>query len=223
MRVLVAEDDEALRSVLERGLATAGYVVDAVADGDEALSYLEAYDYEAAVVDWRMPRMTGLELVGRIRRKGISVPVLMLTARDLPSDRVQGLDEGCDDYMVKPFHFPELLARLRALQRRPRQAHAPEIVVGDLVYEPSARVVRVSGRELRLTQIELGILELLILRSPAVVSRQSIAVAVWQQEADAVGSNTIDVHIARLRSKLLGAHLTIETRRGLGYRLLPEG
>src|SRR5580692_12313494 len=116
VRVLVAEDDEALRSVLERGLQRAGYVVDAVADGYEALEYFKAYDYAVAIVDWRMPKMSGIELVQSLRRSGAGVPVLMLTARDMPSDRVLGLDEGVDDYMVKPFDFPELLARLRALQ-----------------------------------------------------------------------------------------------------------
>ncbi|HEV8064624.1 MAG TPA: response regulator transcription factor [Acidimicrobiales bacterium] len=220
MRVLVAEDDEALRSVLERGLGAAGYVVDAVADGEQALDYLGIYEYEAAIVDWRMPVMSGIELVAQVRRLGIPVPVLMLTARDLPADRVQGLDAGSDDYLVKPFDFDELLARLRALQRRRRESLSPTVSVGDLVYEASSRTVRTGKTELKLTQTELGILELLLVRSPAVVSRQSIAIQVWQQEADAVGSNTIDVHIARLRSKLVGAHVHIETRRGLGYRLV---
>jgi DNA-binding response OmpR family regulator len=220
MRVLVAEDDEALRSVLQRGLESAGYVVDAVADGRKALDYLETYDYEVAVIDWRMPALTGVEVVSQLRQQGSGVPVLMLTARDLPADRVQGLDEGCDDYMVKPFHFPELLARLRALQRRPKQAHSPRLNVGDIVYEPSTRSVTAAGSEVRFTQTELAILELLLQRSPNVVSRQAIAIQVWQDESDAVGSNTIDVHIARLRSKLLEAHVQIETHRGVGYRLV---
>jgi DNA-binding response OmpR family regulator len=220
MRVLVAEDDEALRSVLQRGLETAGYVVDAVSDGEQALGYLRIYEYEAAIIDWRMPKMSGLEVVSELRRLGLSVPVLMLTARDLPADRVEGLDAGSDDYVVKPFDFDELLARLRALQRRPRESLAPQLAIGDLVYETSSRTVKAGGTELQLTQTELGILELLLLRSPAVVSRQSIAIQVWQEEADAVGSNTIDVHIARLRSKLIGAQVHIETRRGLGYRLV---
>ncbi len=221
MRVLAAEDDDALRSVLKRGLEAAGYVVDAVADGLEALAYLQTYEYEAAILDWRMPSMSGIEVVSTLRSEGNNLPVLILTARDLPSDRVRGLDEGSDDYMVKPFDFPELLARLRALSRRSRDALPPLRSVGDIDYDPVARAVRVSGVEVKLTLIELGILELLLQRSPAVVSRRSIAVHVWQSEADAVGSNTIDVHIARLRSKLVGANVQIETRRGLGYRLAP--
>ena len=118
MRVLLAEDDEGLRSVLERGLRENGYVVDVTIDGEQALRYLDAYEYEVAIVDWRMPRFTGLEVIQQIRRRGSALPVLMLTARDTAADRVTGLDEGADDYLVKPFDFAELLARIRALQRR---------------------------------------------------------------------------------------------------------
>jgi DNA-binding response OmpR family regulator len=221
MRVLVAEDDAALRSVLERGLQRAGYVVDSVADGSDALAYLRTYDYEVAVLDWRMPIMSGIEVVQSLRRSGAGVPVLLLTARDIPSDRVLGLDEGADDYMVKPFDFPELLARLRALQRRPTETRPPRVSVGDLTYEPATRAVTAGGAEVNLTHIELGILEVLLLRSPAVVTRRSIAVQVWQDEADAVGSNTIDVHVARLRTKLSTANIRIETHRSVGYCLLP--
>jgi DNA-binding response OmpR family regulator len=168
-----------------------------------------------------MPVMSGIEVLRSLRRSGTGVPVLMLTARDMPTDRVVGLDEGADDYMVKPFDFPELLARLRALQRRPSDAHPPQLLVGDLVYEPTSRTVRAGGKAISLTQIELGILEVLLQRSPAVVTRRSIALQVWQYEADAVGSNTIEVHVAHLRSKLSGAQVRIETHRGVGYRLVP--
>jgi len=221
MRVLVAEDDDALRAVLERGLQRAGYVVDSVSNGSDALAYLRAYEYEVVVLDWRMPEMSGLEVLQSLRRSGVAVPVLMLTARDMPADRVLGLDEGADDYVVKPFDFPELLARLRALQRRPSDAHPPRLSVGDLEYEPATRVVTAGGIEIGLTQIELGVLEVLLYRSPSVVTRRSIALHVWQDEADAVGSNTIDVHVARLRSKLSGAKVRIQTHRGVGYCLLP--
>jgi DNA-binding response OmpR family regulator len=221
MRVLVAEDDDALRSVLQRGLEGAGYVVDSVADGSSALAYLRTYEYEVAVLDWRMPVMSGIEVVQSLRRAGGGVPVLMLTARDVPSDRVLGLDEGADDYMVKPFDFPELLARLRALQRRPAGTRPPRLSVGEVVYDPATRVVRAGAKVISLTHTELGILEVLLQRSPAVVSRRSIALQVWEDEADAVGSNTIDVHVARLRSKLSGAHIRIETHRSVGYCLLP--
>jgi DNA-binding response OmpR family regulator len=222
MRVLVAEDDAGLRSVLDRGLKRAGYVVDSVSDGSEALEYLRTYEYEVAVLDWRMPVVSGIEVVRWLRRSNNGVPVLMLTARDMPADRVTGLDEGADDYMVKPFDFPELLARLRALQRRPPNSHPPRRSVGDVVFEPATRLVTAGEAPVNLTQIELGILEILLQRSPAVVTRRSLAIQVWQDESDAVASNTIDVHVARLRSKLSGAHVRIDTRRGVGYCLLPE-
>src|SRR5271155_3813378 len=119
MRVLVAEDDAALRSVLQRGLRENGYVVDVVADGTAALRHLRAYDYDVAVLDWRMPERTGIEVVAEARDRGDRTPILMLTARDAPSDRVAGLNGGADDYLVKPFDFNELVARVHALQRRP--------------------------------------------------------------------------------------------------------
>ena len=120
MRVLVAEDDEALRSVLERGLKEEGYVVDPVADGEAALRHLRTYDYDVAVVDWRMPGLSGLQVVSEARRRGDRTPILLLTARDTPADRVAGLDEGADDYLTKPFDFSELIARLRARARSGR-------------------------------------------------------------------------------------------------------
>ena len=225
MRVLVAEDDPKLGDVLARGLREQGYVVDLVPDGETAASYLEFYEYEVAVVDWRMPRLSGLDLVRRLRggqldSKGRATPVLMLTARDTSADRIAGLDAGADDYLVKPFDFGELLARLRALQRRPRQAQAPRIVVGDLEFDPAGREVLIAGRRPTLTVTELGILEMLVRRSPGVVTRRAIAQHVWDDEADAFGSNTIDVHLARLRAKIAAAGVRIETVRGVGYRIV---
>jgi DNA-binding response OmpR family regulator len=125
VRVLVAEDDENLGAVLARGLREQGHVVDLVPDGETAAAYLRFYQYEVAVLDWRMPRLSGLDLVRKLRRGGAGTPVLMPTAKDTPADRIAGLDAGADDYLVKPFDFGELLARLRALQRRPRSARRP--------------------------------------------------------------------------------------------------
>jgi two-component system, OmpR family, copper resistance phosphate regulon response regulator CusR len=220
MRLLIAEDDPGLRSVLERGLRESGYVVDAVADGNQALEYLRTYDYEVAVLDWRMPGASGLEVLQAIRRRGSPVPVLMLTARDTAVDRVTGLDEGADDYLVKPFDFSELLARIRALQRRPPATLGPRLALGDLELDPATRQVAVAGEPVVLTATETAMLELLLRRSPGVVDRRTIAVQVWDREADAVGSNTIEVHMARLRSKLGGACARIETVRGVGYRMV---
>jgi two-component system OmpR family response regulator len=221
VRLLVAEDDSALRSVLERGLKEHGYVVDAVADGETALGFLREYEYAVAIIDWRMPKVSGIDVVRALRARLDSVPVLMLTAKDTALERVTGLDEGADDYLVKPFDFGELLARLRALQRRPKNLQPSVLVVGDVELDPATRQVRAAGRQPSLTSTELAILELLMRRSPAVVSRRAIALHVWEQEADAVGSNTIDVHLARLRAKLAPAQARIETVRGVGYRVLP--
>jgi DNA-binding response OmpR family regulator len=220
MRVLVAEDDQGLRDVLARGLREKGYVVDLVADGSAAIQFLRSYDYVVVVLDWRMPKVSGLEVLQWIRRRESPAAVLMLTARDAPADRVTGLDEGADDYLVKPFDFGELLARMRALQRRPRALQAPQLMIGDLCLDPATREVHVGTRRPALTTTELGILEMLMRLSPAVVARRQIAVHVWEHEADAMGSNTIDVHLARLRSKLADGMIRIETVRGVGYRIL---
>jgi two-component system OmpR family response regulator len=220
MRVLVAEDDSALRAVLVRGLQENGYAVDAVAEGDAAVAHLQSYEYEVAILDWRMPKKSGIETVTEARDAGVRTPILMLTARDAPVDRITGLNSGADDYLVKPFNFDELLARLHALQRRPALRLDPEVQCGDLRFDPASRQLTRAGAVVGLTAIESGLIELLLRRSPAVVTRRNIALHVWDVEADAVGSNTIDVHIARLRVKLKGTTATIETVRGSGYRIV---
>ena len=221
MRALIAEDDNALRSVLERGLKEHGYVVDAVPDGEQALGYLRTYEYEVAIIDWRMPKVSGLDVVRALRAKRSALPVLMLTARDTASDRVMGLDEGADDYLVKPFDYGELLARLRALLRRPAGDRGPLLRCGALTVDPATHQAFVAGEPADLTPRELAIIELLLRKSPAVVQRRSMALHAWPEEADAVGSNTIDVHIARLRAKIARSDARIETVRGTGYRLVP--
>jgi DNA-binding response OmpR family regulator len=220
MRVLVAEDDQALRAVLVRGLQENGYSVDAVGEGVAAVIHLQTYEYEVAILDWRMPVKSGIDAVVEARANGVRTPILMLTARDAPADRVSGLNRGADDYLVKPFDFDELLARLHALQRRPALMLAPEIECGDLRFDPASRELTRDGHPVALTATEAGIIELLLRRAPAVVTRRSIALHVWDEEADAVGSNTIDVHIARLRGKLDGSRARIETVRGTGYRVV---
>ena len=224
MRILVAEDDEHLGEVLVRGLREQGYAVDLASDGESAGSFLRLYEYAVAVIDWRMPGLSGLDLIRQLREGrrgsvGQATPVLMLTARDTPADRIAGLDGGADDYLVKPFDFGELLARLRALQRRTRQTQL-RLKVGDLEFDPVARHAEVDGRVPALTMTELGILETLMRRSPGVATRVAIAQHVWPDEADAFGSNTIDVHLARLRAKLADVRVRIETVRGVGYRIV---
>jgi DNA-binding response OmpR family regulator len=221
MRVLVAEDDEGLRSVLVRGLEESGYTVDAVGDGELALRYLDTYEYEVVILDWRMPKVSGLEVTQRLRRRGSALPILMLTARDTARDRVTGLDEGADDYLVKPFDFSELLARVRALQRRGEVLQSRVIKVANLVLDSVTREVSIGPVHPRLTATELALLEVLMQRSPAIVSRRSIALAVWNEEADALGSNTLDVHLARLRAKIASSGAKIEAVRAIGYRMVP--
>ena len=222
MRVLVVEDDPGLRSVLERGLREQGYIVDVVADGPDALSYLRSYTYEGAILDWRLPRLSGIDVVESMRRRGDRTPVLMLTARDTTEDRVEGLNRGADDYLVKPFSFAELTARVSALQRRPALVLDPVLRCGDLDFDPSTRQLSRAGTPIVLTATEIALIELLMRRAPGVVPRRMITVQVWDDEASAVGSNTIDVHIARLRAKLAGATARITTVRGVGYRLVPD-
>ena len=222
MRVLVAEDDAALRSVLERGLRENGYVVDAVADGSAALRHLRVHDYDVAVLDWRMPERTGIEVVAEARGRGDRTPILILTARDAPSDRVAGLNGGADDYLVKPFDFIELVARVRALQRRPPNVAGPVLECADLRFDPVTREVTVAGELVALTTIESSLVELLLRRQRVVLTRRIIATQVWDDEADAVGSNTIDVHVGRLRAKLGSSRARIETVRGSGYRMIAQ-
>jgi len=218
--VLVAEDDPALRAVLDRGLRENGYVVDVVAEGAAALNHLRTYDYAVAILDWRMPKKSGIEVLEESRRTGVRTPILLLTARDAPADRVSGLNSGADDYLVKPFDFSELLARLLALQRRPALRLDPQLTCGDLTFDPSTRELTRADERIALTTTESALIELLLRRSPSLITRRTIAVQVWDEEADAVGSNTIEVHIARLRSKLEGSTARIETVRGSGYRLV---
>jgi DNA-binding response OmpR family regulator len=219
MRVLVAEDDPGLREVIVLGLQDSGYHVDAVERGDDAIDQLRWYEYDVAIIDWRMPGAQGIEVVAWARRHDRPTALLMLTARDAPADRIRGLDSGADDYLVKPFDFGELLARVRALQRRPRGVEGPVLRRGRLALDPATRVVTVDARPVRLTNTEYRILELLLRRSPAVVDRKAIAEHAWADETDPLGSNAIDVQLSRLRAKLPTAGIRIVTVRGAGFRL----
>ena len=219
MRLLLAEDDAALLAVLARGLRQSGYVVDTATRGDDALHMLRVGEFAAAVLDWRMPGLDGAQVIVEARRHGLRLPMLMLTARDTPRDRVQGLDSGADDYLVKPFDFEELLARLRALLRRGGASAGPTLRVAGLELDPSTREVRSGARLVGLTPREYAILEVLLRRAGTVVTRQSIAEHVWP---DAEASwNAMEAHMARLRAKLGGdARVTILAVRGVGYRLV---
>ena len=219
MRILVAEDDPGLQSIIALGLREAGYQVDVVDRGDDAIDQMKWYEYDVAVIDWRMPGAEGIDVLAWARRNDRPTALLMLTARDTPADRVRGLDTGADDYLVKPFDFGELLARVRALQRRPRGVDAPVLHKGRVSLDPLRRSVSAADRPLNLTATEYLILELLMRRSPAVVDRKAIAEHAWADETDPLGSNAIDVQMSRLRAKLPSAGIRIVTVRGAGYRL----
>jgi DNA-binding response OmpR family regulator len=222
MRILVAEDDQSLQDVIALGLRDSGYHVDTVGRGDDAIDQLRWYDYDVAIVDWRMPGKEGIDVVAWARRHEKPTALLMLTARDAPEDRIRGLDTGADDYLVKPFDFGELLARVRALQRRPRGVAAPVLEVGRVRLDPVRRTVEANGAPLSLTATEYLILELLLRRSPAVVERKHIAEHAWADETDPLGSNAIDVQLSRLRAKIPTAGIRVVTVRGSGYRLEAE-
>ena len=219
MRILVAEDDAGLREVIVLGLQERGYQVDAVERGDDAIDQLSWYEYDVAILDWRMPGKEGIDVVRWARRQNRPTAILMLTARDTPADRISGLDAGADDYLVKPFDFGELLARVRALQRRPRGVDSPVLRSGRLELDPLKRSVEVGGRLVSVTPTEYLVLELLMRRAPSVVTRKQIAEHAWEDETDPLGSNAIDVQLSRLRAKLPDAGVRIVTVRGSGYRL----
>jgi len=202
------------------GLRSRGYVIDQVGDGDMVLSYSRCYDYSAAVLDWLMPAARGIDVVSQLRRRGVLTPVLLVSGKDTPEDRVAGLDAGADDFLAAPFDLDELFARLRALQRRPPHLLPCRLVVGDIECDPASREVWFGGKHPALTSTELAILETLMRFSPAVADRRQIAQHVWANDADPFSSNTIDVHLARLRGKLSGAAARIETVRGVGYRII---
>jgi heavy metal response regulator len=221
VRILVVEDEPRVRSFLRRGLGEAGMAVDLAGDGEEALELALAARYDAIVLDLGLPLRDGLEVLRELRARGCATPVLVLTARDAVPDRVQGLDAGADDYLVKPFAFAELLARLRALLRR-GTAQSSVIRVGDLVLDAAARTVERSGTRLELTAKEFALLEYLARHAGEVVTRTMIAEHVWNLDFDSF-SNVIDVYIRYLRRKVDDPFDTklIHTRRGIGYVLQP--
>ena len=220
MRLLVVEDEPAAAALLAKGLREQSYAVDVAPDGLHATRLLTVNEYDVVILDLMLPGMSGLEVCRRIREGGRHVPVLMLTARDGVDDRVAGLDAGADDYLAKPFHFPELLARLRALLRRRSTVMRAVLQVADLTIDPRARRVDRAGRPIPLTAKEYALLEYLASREGEVVTRADIAAHVWDDSYDSV-SNLIDVYIQRLRRKIDdgGAVRLIHTRRGAGYAL----
>ncbi|HEX6965151.1 MAG TPA: response regulator transcription factor [Gemmatimonadaceae bacterium] len=220
MRILVVEDDPRLASTLAKGLREQAYAVDIVHDGDRAVQLAALNGYDAIVLDVMLPRRNGLEVCRTLRRQGLRVPVLMLTARDTVQDKITGLDAGADDYLTKPFAFGELLARLRALMRRGNELLPSVLTVGDLVVDTRSQTARRAGRDIPLTAKEYALLEFLARHAGRVLGRAEICEHVWDENHDP-WSNVLEVNINRLRRKLDagGVPSLIQTRRGAGYIL----
>jgi two-component system OmpR family response regulator len=218
MRVLVVEDEPGMASVLRRGLAESGLAVDLVGSGQEACWLAGEVDYDAIVLDVGLPDLDGLQVVSRLRRAGRWAPILLLTARASVADRVDGLDGGADDYLAKPFAFPELLARLRALTRRGGRERPAVLTVGDLTLDPATREVSRSGVPVSLTAKEFGLLEAMMRQPGQVLSRQALIERVWDAAFDC-DSNVVDVYVGYLRAKIdrpFGRG-SVQTVRGAGY------
>lgn len=215
MRVLVVEDDEILRDGLTSGLQLEGMTVDAVENCEDARA-ARSSAHEAVVLDIALPDGSGLDLLREWRRQGVTIPILLLTARNFVEDRVEGLDRGADDYLGKPFDLSELAARLRALQRRASGRAVASIRIGTLEVDPAQRRVTVDGAEVALSRREFAVLEVLAENPGHVISRSQIEDRIygWQEE---VGSNAVEVHIHNLRAKL--GQGVVDTVRGVGYRI----
>lgn len=222
MKVLVVEDEVKLANALERGLVRAGYAVDVIHDGGKALTRLRNCheEYDLAVLDVMLPGVDGLRISRHLRDEGVSLPILMLTARDATRDKIQGLDSGADDYVVKPFDFDELLARIRTLLRRPSQVLPPRLEVADLTLEPDSRRVTRGGSQVLLTAKEFALLEYFMRHQGEVLSRERLLSHAWAYEFDGF-SNVVDVHLSNLRKKIdaRGQRKLFHTVRGVGYVL----
>lgn len=218
MRLLLVEDDVLLASGVREGLEAQGYNVDAIDTAEAALTGLRLTPYDLAIVDIGLPRMDGLELVRRMRRDGLALPVLILTARDTLEDRVDALELGADDYLIKPFHLSELVARVRALIRRSRAVASSLITHGALTLDMATREAKLCDAPLALTGREWATLELLLLAAPRVVAKEKIldSLSAWDRE---LSPNAVELYVSRLRAKLEPGGVRILTVRGLGYRI----
>jgi heavy metal response regulator len=222
MRILVVEDEQAISAFVVQGLTEAGYAVDLAADAAECLHWVAIAEYDVIVLDVMLPDQDGLAVCTELRRRGMRAPVLMVTARDAVDDRVAGLDSGADDYLIKPFAFAELLARIRALLRREPAFKGTVLQVADLEMDTAGRAVRRGDQPISLTSKEYSLLEYLMRHPNQILTRSAIAEHVWNYDFDNL-TNLIDVHIFALRRKLDDAHelKLLHTVRGVGYRLGP--
>lgn len=223
MRVLVVEDNADMGPYLQQGLVEHGFAVDLVANGLRGFEYASAGVYDLLILDRMLPGQDGLELLRRLRAKGVSTPAIFLTAKSAVTDRIQGLDAGADDYLVKPFSFAELLARIRVVLRRGAEVVPLVLRVGDLSLDPISHVVERAGQRIELSSKQFALLHYLMRHAGQVVSRTMIQEHVWNYEFDGL-TNVVDVHINRLRNKIDKGfeRPLIHTLRGVGYVLREE-
>ncbi|RMH51675.1 MAG: response regulator [Zetaproteobacteria bacterium] len=223
MKILVVEDEERVARFMQKGLREEGHAVDVAHDGEEGGFLAEVNDYDLIILDLMLPKKNGLTMCREIRDRGVSTPVLMLTARDSVEDRVRGLDSGADDYLVKPFAFEELLARVRALLRRRSETRSPILKIADLELDPMSRMVTRAGKGIRLTTKEYALLEYMMRNPRKVLSRTLIGEHVWDMNFDPE-SNVIDVYISHLRAKIDRGFdpPLLHTLRGQGYILTDQ-
>lgn len=219
MRLLVIEDDDSLRETLAAQLGDSGFAVEQAADGKEGLYFAVEYPVDLAIVDLGLPEMSGLDLIREVRKAGKSYPILILTARDRWQDKVDGLDAGADDYVVKPFQFEEIIARVNALLRRSGGWASSELIAGPVSLDLSRQEVKVNGRAIELTSFEYKIIEYLMVRAGQVISKTELTERLYDQDFER-DSNVIEVFVGRLRKKLDPDNTIkpIETLRGRGYR-----
>jgi len=225
VRLLVVEDEPGIVAFLRQGLTEEGFAVDVATDGEAAVDFALSAPYDVIILDLILPRKDGLEVCGELRRRGLATPILMLTARGTVDDKVQGLYAGADDYLVKPFAFPELLARLRALLRRPASALPAVLKVGDLSLDPGARRAERAGALIDLTPREFSLLELFMRHPGQVLTRTRIAEHIWNFDF-CCQSNVVDVYVSYLRRKIEAGFQTklVHTVRGVGYKMeVPSG
>ncbi len=223
MKLLVVEDEPRMLELLRRGLTEEGHNVVCASDGSEGWELAHAYEFDALVLDIMLPRMNGIDLARKLRQERIATPVLMLTAKDSVPDVVRGLDAGADDYLTKPFSFNELLARLRAVQRRATSRPENRLQVGDLTLDPESREVSRAGTRLSLTRTEYSLLERLMYRAGKVVPRNTLIESVWGFDRE-IEENTLDAFVRLLRHKVdcEGLPKLIHTVRGVGYMIRAE-
>jgi DNA-binding response OmpR family regulator len=220
MRILLIEDEPGIAQFISQGLREMSYAVDVAQDGEEGKQYASCAEYDIIILDIMLPKINGLKLLGEFRSQKIKTPVLLLTARDTIEDRVQGLDQGADDYLVKPFAFSELFARLRALQRRPPLQFNHILQVGDLTMDVVKREVKRGGRLIQLTGLEFKLLEYLLRNSHSVLTRTQIGEHIWDFDFYS-DSNVVDVYVGYLRRKIDRGfdQPLLHTVRGVGYCL----